>query len=149
MQVVFVQLLILAIIASAVQGFRMAPMRVMTRSVTRSPVVAVSSLTRSMKTTMFMAQMDDDDDEEELPENATEEERRIFDMNRIVRLGRSKDQDGKSNIWSIEPAMEVEEEESGGVNKNLLIGGLIIGCALACLPLFNAFTTLLPDPSDF
>ena len=30
-----------------------------------------------------------------------------FDMNKRVRLGRSRDQDGKSNIWSIEPAMEV------------------------------------------
>lgn len=74
-----------------------------------------------------------------------------FDMNRIVRLGRSKDQDGKSNIWSIEPKMEVdddEESEDQG-NKNLVIGATIIGAAIACLPLFNAFTAIMPDPSDF
>ena len=34
------------------------------------------------------------------------EDPKLFDMNRIVRLGRSRDQDGKSNIWSIEPKME-------------------------------------------
>lgn len=76
---------------------------------------------------------------------------KLFEMNRRVRLGRSKDQDGKSNIWSIEPTMEVEEDEEGGgvAKKNLIVGGVVIGAALACLPLFNAFSTLFPDPSDF
>ena len=74
-----------------------------------------------------------------------------FDMNKRVRLGRSRDQDGKSNIWSIEPTMEVEEgttAEDGG-KKNLFIGVAIIGVAVAALPLFSLFTKLLPDPSDF
>ena len=34
-----------------------------------------------------------------------------FDMNKRVRLGRSRDQDGKSNIWSIEPTMQVSNND--------------------------------------
>jgi hypothetical protein len=79
-----------------------------------------------------------------------EQESKMFDMNNRVRLGRSRDQDGKSNIWSIEPTMEVEdEEEGGGTKKNLLIAGAVIGTAVACLPLFSAFSKLFPDPADF
>lgn len=83
--------------------------------------------------------------------NAIDAEKKLFDMNKRVRLGRSRDQDGKSNIWSIEPAMQVdeEEEESSGSSKNLIIGGAVIGAAIACLPLFNALSSLFPDPSDF
>mgnify|MGYP001192652966 CR=1 FL=1 len=78
------------------------------------------------------------------------QESKMFDMNNRVRLGRSRDQDGKSNIWSIEPTMEVEEEEEGGqTKKNLLIAGGVIGAAIACLPLFSAFSKLFPDPADF
>ena len=76
----------------------------------------------------------------------------MFNMNDRVRLGRSRDQDGKSNIWSIEPTMEVEEEENGegsGTKKNLVIAGAVIGTAIACLPLFSAFSKLFPDPTDY
>jgi hypothetical protein len=78
------------------------------------------------------------------------EEQKLFDMNKNVRLGRSRDQDGKSNIWSIEPRMEVMEgEEEGGLKKNLFIVGGVIGAAIAALPLFTAFSTLVPDPAQF
>merc|ERR1712070_861535 len=66
-----------------------------------------------------------------------------FDMNRRVRLGRSRDQDGKSNIWSIEPTMEVVDEDGENQGqKNLVIAGAVIGAAIACLPLFSAFSKL-------
>ena len=48
-----------------------------------------------------------------------EQESKMFDMNNRVRLGRSRDQDGKSNIWSIEPTMEVEEEEEGALLRKI------------------------------
>lgn len=87
------------------------------------------------------------------PDAVSEEPKpELFSMNRRVRLGRSKDEDGKSNIWSIEPTMQVveeDEDEKSGVNKNLFIGGAVIAAAIASLPLFNAFSTLFPDPSDF
>lgn len=74
----------------------------------------------------------------------------LFNMNRRVRLGRSRDEDGKSNIWSIEPTMEVQEEEEGSSGKkNIFIGAAVIATAIASLPLFNAFSGLFPDPSDF
>jgi hypothetical protein len=85
----------------------------------------------------------------EVEEPAESSDPRMFDMNRRVRLGRSRDQDGKSNIWSIEPTMEVVETEEPGLNSNLKIAGLVIGAALVSLPLFSLFSTLFPDPSDF
>ena len=54
---------------------------------------------------------------------------------KTFRLGRSKDQDGKSNIWSVEPKMEVVNEEITEVNKNILTSGLILTGFLASLPL--------------
>ena len=75
----------------------------------------------------------------------------LFSMNRRVRLGRSKDEDGKSNIWSIEPTMQVAEDEDDQtpLQKNIFIGASVIVAAIVALPLFNAFSSLLPDPSDF
>jgi hypothetical protein len=57
-------------------------------------------------------------------------------FNKNIRLGRSKDEDGKSNIWSVEPKMEVINEEITELNKNILIFGLIISGFLTSLPLF-------------
>jgi hypothetical protein len=75
---------------------------------------------------------------------------KLFDMNRRVRLGRSRDQDGKSNIWSIEPRMQVvEEEEGGSLKQNLIVGALTITAAIGVLPLFAQFSKVFPDPSDF
>jgi hypothetical protein len=54
---------------------------------------------------------------------------------KTFRLGRSKDQDGKGNVWSVEPKMEVVDEELTEVNKNILTSGLIITGFLATLPL--------------
>jgi hypothetical protein len=56
-------------------------------------------------------------------------------FNKNLRLGRSKDEDGKSNIWSVEPKMEVIKEEITELNKNILICGLIITGFLTSLPL--------------
>ena len=55
-------------------------------------------------------------------------------FNKNSRLGRSKDQDGKSNIWPVEPKMEVVEEEITDLNKNILTSGLIVTGLLATLP---------------
>ena len=101
--------------------------------------------------------MSDDEDSEPVQKTimmtegdlSESEDPNMFEMNRRVRLGRSRDQDGKSNIWSIEPTMEVEDEEGSGVTKNLVIAGAVIGAAIACLPLFSALSKLFPDPADF
>ena len=67
--------------------------------------------------------------------------------NKNIRLGRSKDQDGKSNIWSVEPKMEVIEEDDDLTedNKNILITGFLITSFIVTIPLFNIFNSLLPD----
>lgn len=109
-------------------------------------VLKVNKLMSTYKSKMMMLS-----DKE--PAYEAQADKKLFDMNKNVRLGRSRDQDGKSNIWSIEPAMEVAEdedaEESSPINKNLVIGGAVIGIALACLPVFNALSSLFPDPSDY
>jgi hypothetical protein len=66
-------------------------------------------------------------------------DKQMFDMNQRVRLGRSKDQDGKSNIWSVEPRQEVVGEEDSQVKMNLVVGGVVVGLALVSLPLLLAF----------
>jgi hypothetical protein len=65
--------------------------------------------------------------------------------NKIVRLGRSKDQDGKSNIWSVEPKMEVEYEEITELNKNILTGGLIVTGMLASLPVLYTLSKYIQN----
>jgi hypothetical protein len=111
-------------------------------------VLKVNKLMSTYKSKMVMLS-----DKEPSPAYEAQADKKLFDMNKNVRLGRSRDQDGKSNIWSIEPAMEVAEEEdadeSSPINKNLVIGGAVIGVALACLPVFNALSSLFPDPSDY
>jgi hypothetical protein len=56
------------------------------------------------------------------------------------------DQDGKSNVWAIEPKMEIEnkssEEKTGGAL--LAVGGFAVFAAIAAGVLTN-----LPDPNQF
>ena len=63
-----------------------------------------------------------------------------------VERGVSMDQDGKSNVWAIEPKMEIEnkssEEKTGGTL--LAIGGFAAFAAIAAGVLTN-----LPDPDQF
>lgn len=58
----------------------------------------MSSLTRRR----MSEESDDSGDDTELPmltQEQIDKQKKMFDMNRQVKLGRSKDQDGKSNIW--------------------------------------------------
>jgi peptidoglycan hydrolase CwlO-like protein len=66
-------------------------------------------------------------------------------INKISRLGRSKDQDGKSNIWSVEPKMEVIQEEITEFNKNILTGGLIVTGFIATLPILFTLSKYYQD----
>ena len=63
-----------------------------------------------------------------------------------VERGVSMDQDGKSNVWAIEPKMEIEnksnEEKTGGTL--LAVGGFVAFAAVAAGVLTN-----LPDPDQF
>lgn len=65
---------------------------------------------------------------------------------KFVERGVSMDQDGKSNVWAIEPKMEIEnkssEEKTGGAL--IAIGGLAAFAAIAAGVLSN-----LPDPDQF
>ena len=73
------------------------------------------------------------------------EKKKLLDMNARARMGRTKDQEGKSNIWPVETKMRVVEDEEGENpwKMNLLVGGVVIGGALASLPLLLAFSRYL------
>lgn len=60
--------------------------------------------------------------------------------------GVSVDQDGKSNVWAIEPKMEVSNKSSEETGKSALIagGGIAVAAVAAALILTN-----LPDPNQF
>lgn len=52
----------------------------------------------------------------------------FFMPNSNLRYGSSRDQDGKSNVWAIEPKMKVEDGENKG--SALAVGGAILAvCA--------------------
>jgi hypothetical protein len=65
---------------------------------------------------------------------------------KTVERGVSVDQDGKSNVWAIEPKMEVSTKSSDEKTQATLIagGGLMAFAALAGVVLTN-----LPDPNQF
>ena len=63
------------------------------------------------------------------------------------RLGRTKDEDGKSNIWAVEPKMEIVEDDYGltTANKNLLVSGLLLSSILISLPLLYILTSFFVE----
>lgn len=63
-----------------------------------------------------------------------------------VERGVSLDQDGKSNVWAIEPKMEVDSKSSEEQTSSALfaVGGLAAFLAVAAGILTN-----LPDPDQF
>merc|ERR1712157_187704 len=63
-----------------------------------------------------------------------------------IERGVSMDQDGKSNVWAIEPKMEVENKSSEEKTGGFLVagGGFVVFAAIAAGVLSN-----LPDPDQF
>jgi hypothetical protein len=72
----------------------------------------------------------------------------LFDneRNQFVERGVSVDQDGKSNVWAIEPKVEVEQKSSEEQSTSALfaVGGVAVFGAAAAFILTN-----LPDPNQF
>lgn len=67
-------------------------------------------------------------------------------VTRTVERGVSLDQDGKSNVWAIEPKMEVDSKSSEEQASSALfaVGGLAAFAVIAAGILTN-----LPDPDQF
>ena len=80
------------------------------------------------------------DDNEETNFNVTESK------NITIRSGRSLDQDGKTNIWSIEPTMIVEESKDKNIFKLLSI---LCSVILIMFQIFLSINSLFPDPSEY
>mmetsp|Transcript_34163 Transcript_34163/g.82607 ORF Transcript_34163/g.82607 Transcript_34163/m.82607 type:complete len:105 (+) Transcript_34163:172-486(+) len=63
-----------------------------------------------------------------------------------VERGVSMDQDGKSNVWAIEPKMEVENKSSEEKTGSALLAG---GAFVAFAAVAAGVLTNLPDPDQF
>ena len=63
-----------------------------------------------------------------------------------IRTGRSTDEDGKTNIWSIEPTMEINDKKTNDVFKLL---GIFLSVTLVTYQFFLLTSPILPDPSDY
>jgi hypothetical protein len=76
----------------------------------------------------------------------SEEEEAQYNSVPTVERGVSLDQDGKSNVWAIEPKIEVEAKSSEEKTSSLIFAGAGLGVfgALAAGVLSN-----LPDPNQF
>jgi hypothetical protein len=64
----------------------------------------------------------------------------------FINRGVSINQDGESNVWAIEPKMEVDTKSSEEKSKGafVAVGGLLAFGAVAAFVLTN-----LPDPNQF
>ena len=82
------------------------------------------------------------ENDDKIYDSVTVTDTTINKMNKNIRLGRSKDEDGVGNIWSVEPKMEVIAEEITELNKNIVTFGLIITGMLTCLPLLYILNQL-------
>ena len=67
-------------------------------------------------------------------------------VNQSRERGVSIDQDGKSNVWAIEPKMEVDTKSSDEKTSSVLVGG---GAFAAFLVAAGVILTNLPDPNQF
>lgn len=69
-----------------------------------------------------------------------------FQSKKVIERGVSVDQDGKSNVWAIEPKMEVSSKSSEEQTTSALIaGGGLAAAAVAA----GFILTNLPDPNQF
>lgn len=63
-----------------------------------------------------------------------------------IERGVSVDQDGKSNVWAIEPKVEVDNRSNEEKTNSALVGG---GAFAAVAAAAGAILANLPDPSQF
>uniref|UniRef100_A0A7S2YH25 Transmembrane protein n=1 Tax=Entomoneis paludosa TaxID=265537 RepID=A0A7S2YH25_9STRA len=77
---------------------------------------------------------------------STEEEVEIAPPAPVKERGVSFDQDGKSNVWAIEPREEISSKSAEEKTSAALIagGGIVAAAAFAAVVLTN-----LPDPNQF
>ena len=70
----------------------------------------------------------------------------IESNNSTIRSGRSLDQDGKTNIWSVEPTMTVDDSDDNDLFK---IIGIFCSVTLVTFQFFLLTNPIFPDPSDY
>ncbi|CAM9450418.1 unnamed protein product [Ectocarpus fasciculatus] len=83
---------------------------------------------------------------EDPAQDATASVKSFFAPNENVRLGSSRDQDGKSNVWAVEPKMRVEgtDVETPESNSLVIVGGIVGALVVA----MSATIAFLPSPDS-
>jgi hypothetical protein len=77
---------------------------------------------------------------------STEEDNEMPRRIPTIERGVSVDQDGKSNVWAIEPKVEVDNRSSEEKTTSALVGG---GAFAAIAAAAGAVIANLPDPNQF
>jgi hypothetical protein len=71
-----------------------------------------------------------------------------FEEVKQQRFGRSNDQDGKTNIWSIEPKMFLQDESENVFPTNTKISIILTIGVIVLLKSLILFSSILPDPDS-
>lgn len=80
------------------------------------------------------------------PEANSQSVRSFFAPNENIRLGSSRDQDGKSNVWAVEPKMRVEGTDvEAPDSSSFAVAGGVVG---ALVVVMAAVIALLPAPDS-
>lgn len=73
-------------------------------------------------------------------EDSTQSVKSFFAPNENIRRGSSRDQDGKSNVWAVEPRMQVEGEDvESPKGNNLAVTGALLGAFVVAMAATIAF----------
>ncbi|CAN0004679.1 unnamed protein product [Ectocarpus sp. 13 AM-2016] len=137
-----------AFVVPSARVHALAP-RAATTTTTTSASALRTSARHSRRSALFMS----DEAEEVAPaaeqdptQDATASVKSFFAPNENVRLGSSRDQDGKSNVWAVEPKMRVEgtDVETPESNSLLVVGGIVGALVVA----MSATIAFLPPPDS-
>ncbi|CAM9666161.1 unnamed protein product [Ectocarpus sp. 8 AP-2014] len=141
-----------AFVVPSARVHALAPRAAATTTATSASALRTSAR-HSRRSALFMSEEAEEEvapaapvAEQDLAQDATTSVKSFFAPNENVRLGSSRDQDGKSNVWAVEPKMRVEgtDVETPESNSLLIVGGIVGALVVA----MSATIAFLPSPDS-